>query len=225
MNILFDYYPKDGWVRAANYLGYNGFVLDHTKIFDSFNKAKPDIFIINNKIRNEELNRAINNFNCKVIEIDRNIYGADCPPEFSGGIYKKEFDCEALIIGQYSPIYDKYISMLSNNKIKFKIFGNGEWNIPQYLGTLSSLEIVNAYKTAKYTIDFKGDPFKILAITIANGRPLSIKKYNKTYISNLDNCPVFSNPRELFNLIKSDPPSFNKTPTLSDKLKDILKKY
>lgn len=221
MNILFSIPPIDGWVRAANYLGYKGFILDENKIFDSFTRAKPDIVIVFDD-NNSAFQKCLTKFNPKLIKIDSYLPAADSPPTFNGGEIIKHYQVDAIIIGDYKKEYSKYLKELCNSDVNFKIFGSGDWKVPQYLGYIPPIEIKEAYASAKWSLDLEAEPNRVLAINAAGGNALSAGKWN-IGVPHLDNCKHFTNEVDLIKQIKSSPCKFDtKTPTLADRLKEIL---
>lgn len=221
MNILFSLPPIDGWVRAAHYLDYNGFALDETRIFDSFARSHPDLFITFST-SNKVLKKAILKYKPKVIKLDSYLPASDCPPDFNGGKIKEDFKVDAIIIGSYKKEYKPYIRALYNSNLKFKIFGSGDWNIPQYLGYIPPIEICDAYASAKWSLDLEFEQNRVLAINSAGGNALSAGKWNIS-IEHLDKCQHFCSPEDLIEKIKQEPTKLNmKVPTLADRLKEIL---
>jgi len=222
MKILFGIDPVDGWIRAASYLGHEGFKLNIERSFDCFNKYKPDLVIIDGCLNNKTLEKALIKFKVDTIKIDSYIPASDAPPDFGGGNINNDFNCDALIIGSFKEEYIKIIAELNNHKINYKIFGHGNWRTPRKLGVLTNPQIADAYKTAKWSIDLEADILKVLTIAISGGNPLSAGKWN-VGVEALDNCPHFDSVDDLINKIKSNPPVNNfVVPTLSHRLSELL---
>lgn len=218
---MFGIDPIDGWIRAGKYLNINSVRLDINKIFDSINREKPDLLIIEEKYKSDCLQAAIKKFKINVCEINEYLPACDCPPNFEGGKYDNRYKCDALVVGHYDKSFDKYINILDNSKVNYKIFGSGLWQNPHYLGLIKPTEISNAYKTAKYTLDLEGNIFTILAILAAKGNPLSIKKWNSN-IECVDITPQIIEDNLIENISKTPVNYTDKIPTLADRLQELL---
>lgn len=220
---MFGVHPIDGWVRAGKYLGLNSIPLDTNKIFDCLNKEKPDILIIDSLVKNPCLEAAVKKFKINICEINEYLPACDCPPNFEGGKYNEKYKCDALIVGHYNNSFQRYLNILDNNEVNYKIFGSGLWHNPHYLGLIKPKDISDAYKTAKYTLDLEGDVNTVLTILAAKGNPLSINKWNYG-ISLTDSVPQITE-ENLIELLKQDPiKNTENVPTLSDRLKELLEK-
>lgn len=222
MKIMFNLDKCDGWIRAAQYLNLEACKLNSSRIFDSLAFFKPNLLITHNI--NDELKKALFKYKCSCLLLTNYLPAADFPPNFSGGEYKQEYDCDLLILGNYKEEYKKYLVQLNLNNIKYKILGTGNWNVPEHVGSISSNEIADAYKSAKYSVDFDGDESRVLAISISGGKPISAGKWH-IGINDLDTCPYFEDEYDLIKVLKTKPEFFSKdTPILMDRLKELLEK-
>lgn len=220
MKIMFNLDKTDGWIRAAQYLDLEGSKLDPDRIFDSLSFFKPSLLITH--AINDELKKALFKYKCSCLLLTDYLPAADFPPNFPGGIYKKEYDCDLLILGNYKEQYKKYLIKLSSSDIKYKILGMGDWNVPEHIGSIPINDIANAYKSAKYSVDFDGDESKVLAISLSGGKPISAGKWH-IGINDLDTCPHFEDESDLIRVLKTNPEFVAKdTPIIADRLKELL---
>ncbi len=77
---------------------------------------------------------------------------------YTKGVKQEKFSGDCVFVGGYWPYkaltLDSYIlPICSNNKIKFKIFGNQQWNVNRYCGFLPSDQERHVLKSAKICLN------------------------------------------------------------------------
>lgn len=217
MKLSFCLNQSIGFAKAAIQLGHEPSIFKRERAFDNFSGFKPDIVFID--YFDKTLEKAILKYNPKIYRIQSDKMLCDCPPNFNGGIFKNEYSCELVLIGNYKEEYKQYLKLLNDLEIKYKIYGFGLWRDPRYLGFIKPEEIANAYKSAKFALDLDGDYNSIFSIIKSGGFPVSIKKFN-TGVDILDETRHIN---ELPNLLNEKPILKEyKVPIIYDYLKEIL---
>lgn len=199
LNILFDLEPVDGWVRAAGYLGHDGFAIDHNKVFDSFHKARPEVVVIPaGREVGTPLARALRQFaTAKILMAPEQAPAADCPPDFLGGVIKPEFVCDVALVGNYENArHARFLRVLANSQLRLKIFGHG-WPVVQCLGHPPAGDLADIYASAACVVDLDGNPAKVLAVWAAGGFPVSVRSWEGTGVVGLDRCYFAENEEKL----------------------------
>jgi hypothetical protein len=176
MKLLFALDRVGGWVRAAGYLGHQGFAFDPARPFDSF-LCNPDIVFCGNKVsfRQGSGGRALARYpRTRLVEVSALPPAADCPPDFAGGRVRPEFVCDVVVVGEYRSEVDEPLRQILGAGLHLKVFGRGPWPVAQCAGYVPAVDIADVYASARYTLDLGGDVGRTMTVRKAGGRPASV---------------------------------------------------
>ena len=163
-----------GWVNVFQARGHEAYVWNGSKIFDTFNQFRPDVYIGASPI-NHELGLSIQQHKPQLY-LDKFSFAAD-----SLRYYKVESGRKGVYyIGDYNhkkAWIDKYIIPRCIHGDLIRIFGYGDWPVPNYMGFCSDQterEVYSGGIILNFTDYYNEKPFKVAAcqgICLTNHTP------------------------------------------------------
>lgn len=175
--------------------------------------GKPDFVFIH--VTDEYLDAIMSYWNTELgIKPIGVLNGADIF-SYSNGVWTEEFESDISFVGGYWPYkaknLDKYFIPLSRlKKYKMKIFGNGDWNIPEHLGTINEDCVKNIFCSAKvcpnisepHATEFGSDIVeRVFKIPCAGGFLISDYVEELKYVFRNGELPTFKNYNEFRELL------------------------
>lgn len=120
-------------------------------------------------LNTNKVNRIFHYYHDKYSDYTHNFWTRDCGLEPKGLLLAADiFDyflgrrdeslvCDVAFVGglwDYKAKYiHEYIYQLSQDKVNLKVFGTGNWRIPEHLGVIDTVNVSHLYASAKYCIN------------------------------------------------------------------------
>jgi hypothetical protein len=152
---------RDGFLAVLKRLGHSTLVYDpETKpAFDAFDEFSPDIYVGLDGV-DRTCYRAVDKC-LKEYRRTKHFFATDdylCAADSLASIDSKiesQLKTDVVFIGDHSPAFDKYITLLTGTPVKLKIFGRG-WGIPEAVGGLAPNRVGNALSSAEIALNLVG---------------------------------------------------------------------
>lgn len=212
--------PAGAWKRAASWLGHTLEEIDPKRPLDAFQRIKPDVVLIDHPwVSVASVRRWLDSFAGKIAFLYRpgmeaapgryDLFMAegingdpwglrlkpalDAYPDTPPGSFRPEFACDIVYVGTHTSEIDPVLNAFCELDLSFKIFGDGHFTQPSYLGSVAPSDVSDIYASAKVSLDLLGEPSRVLAINAAGGTCLTAKPYENTGIPKLDETPGSAN--------------------------------
>jgi hypothetical protein len=192
VRILFGCSRADAWTRAANELGHEAFQMDPTRVFDSFAKSQPDLFVFEQE-GDPAVPAALARYpHCKARVLSgAELFAADWLPRDPKPQDRRVFECDVAVVGDYRKEMDQYLAHLCKKEFEFepdvKIFGRGPFPVPQHVGFVYPFDLPDLYYSAKVTVVFD-DYNAWLDAWAAGGYPLYVRTKNQQTPETASGC-------------------------------------